>query len=317
MMFAILVIASFLVFLPLMRYAIENPDGFSVRAMSRLVGEGDPLPGPVWQIFLSNTLNAMSMFNYDNGEIWVHSVTHRPALDIVSAVLFVFGYIFLFVRYLRRRDWLDLFLFLSVPMLLMPSILSLAFPRENPSLNRTGGAAIVVFVVAGLALDGVYTGLRGMRKRANRRNLAVGTVALLLVISSLHNYNLVFDQFATQFMERALNTSDMGDVIRSFVQAGNSPDNAFVVPYPYWVDTRLVGIQAGYVTKDYAVSRDNLPSTQLQPGTKLFIFKEEDNGTRDVLRSLYPSGFLSHFISPLPDKNFWIFTVPNNQLVAP
>lgn len=317
MMFSILVIASVLVFLPLLRYSIENPESFSVRAMSRLIGDGEPLPGPAWQIFLSNTFNAMSMFNYDNGEIWVHSVTHRPALDIVSGVLFVFGYVFLLVRYLRRRDWLDLFLFLSVPMLLMPSILSLAFPHENPSLNRTGAAAIVVFVIAGMALEGLYLGLRGLRGAARRNGLAVGTVVLLLLISSLHNYNLVFDQFATQFMKNALNTSDMGKVIRSFVTAGNNPDNAYVVPFPYWVDTRLVGIQAGYVTKDYALWRENLPTTLAQPGSKLFIVKEEDKETMDALHNLYPSGYVGHFTSPWPDKNFWIYTVPDNQTVNP
>jgi len=315
MMFSMLVIASLLVFLPLMRYAIENPDNFSMRALSRLTGEGNPLPGPAWQIFISNTFNAMSMFNVDDGEIWVHSVTHRPALDVVSALLFVFGYIFILVRYLRKRDWLDLFLILSVPLLLMPSILSLAFPRENPSLNRTGAAAIIVFVIAGMALDGLYKGLRG--GLSNRRNLAVGTVVLLLLISGLHNYSLVFDQFATQFANHSLNTSDMGAVIKSFVQAGNNSENAYVVPFPYWVDTRLVGIQAGYPTKDYALWRDNLASTLPQPGAKVFIVKEEDRDTLDALYKLYPDGLVGHFISPMEGKNFWIYTVPDNLMVKP
>jgi hypothetical protein len=109
----------------------------------------------------------------------------------------------------------------------------------------------------------------------------------------------------------------MGNVIRSFVIAGNNPDNAYVVPFPYWVDTRLVGIQAGYVTKDYALWRENLPTTQAQPGAKLFIFKEEDVETQVALRNLYPSGYLGHFVSPIPDKNFWIYTVPDNQTVNP
>jgi hypothetical protein len=316
MMFSILVLASFLVFLPLMRYAIDNPEMFSYRALSRLTGDETPLPAPAWQIFASNTFNAMTMFNYDDGEIWVHSVPHRPALDIISAVLFVFGYLLLLLRYLRKRDWLDLFLLLSVPMFLMPSILSLAFPHENPSLNRTGAAAVVVFVIAAMALDGIYVALRGMRG-GFRRGFAVVLVAGLLVVSSLQNYNLVFDQFATQFMAGAWNTSDMGNVIRSFVDAGNSPDNAFVVPFPYWVDTRLVGIQAGYPTKDYALNRDDLPKTQPIPGNKLFIVKEDDKDTLDALHNLYPTGLTGHFTSPLEGKNFWIYTVPSNQTVNP
>ena len=80
------------------------------------------------------------MFNWDDGEIWVHSVIHRPALDVVSGALFLIGVVLLSIRYIRKRRWLDLFLILSIPLLTMPSILSLAFPGENPALNRAGGA---------------------------------------------------------------------------------------------------------------------------------------------------------------------------------
>ncbi|MCX6067021.1 MAG: glycosyltransferase family 39 protein, partial [Chloroflexi bacterium] len=316
-MFSILVLASFLVFLPLLRYAIENPEMFSYRALTRLTGEEQPLPAPAWQIFMSNSFNAMTMFNYDDGEIWVHSIPHRPALDVVGGVLFVFGFLFLILRYLRKRDWLDLFLVLAVPMLLMPSILSLAFPGENPSLNRTGAAAVVVFVIAGMALDGLYVGLRGVKGVTQRRGLATGAVIVLLTISTFQNYNLVFNDFSTQFLKGAWNTSDIGRVIRSFVAAGNSPDNAYVVPFPYWVDTRLAGIQAGYPTTDFALWRDDLWKTQSLAGSKLFIVKEEDQDTLKVLHDLYPSGMLGHFTNPLEGKTFWIFTVPENQTVNP
>jgi len=317
MMFSILVLASFIVFLPLLRYGMDNPDMFSYRALTRLTGEEQPLPAPAWQIFFSNTYNAMRMFNYDNGEIWVHSIPHRPALDVVTAVLFVFGYIFLFVRYINKRHWLDLFLFLSVPMLLMPSILSLAFPAENPSLNRTGGAAVVVFVIAALALDGIYNGLQSLRGASRYRGFASVVIIFLLALSTLQNYTLVFDTFSTQFLRGAWNTSDMGRVIRSFVAAGNNPDNAFVVPYPYWVDTRLVGIQTGYPTRDFAMWRDDLPKTQEVPGNKLFIVKEDDQDTLAALRNLYPNGQVGHFTSPLEGKNFWIYSVSDNQATNP
>ena len=80
--------------------------------------------------------------------------------------LFFLGVVQLLVRYIRQRHWLDLFLLVSVPLLMLPSILSLAFPDENPSLNRTGGAIIPVFLIAALALEGLLTGLY---RRANTR----------------------------------------------------------------------------------------------------------------------------------------------------
>jgi hypothetical protein len=93
----------------------------------------------------------MTMYFWSNGEIWPVSIPHRPALDVVSAALFFTGLVLLVVRYIRNRNWLDIFLLLSVPLLMLPSILSLAFPSENPTLNRTAGALIPVFIVIGLS----------------------------------------------------------------------------------------------------------------------------------------------------------------------
>ena len=122
----ILSLISLVVFLPLLRYAVENPAIFSFRSFSRLGSISRPLPGSAGQIFLQNLWDALTSFAWDNGNIWVVSLTHRPALDIVSAALFFSGVLLLMIRYLRRRHWLDLFLLLTVPLLMMPSILSLA-----------------------------------------------------------------------------------------------------------------------------------------------------------------------------------------------
>jgi hypothetical protein len=99
----------------------------------------------------------MVMFAWDDGEVWVVSVPHRPALDVISAALFYLGLVLILLRYLRQRNWIDIFILLSIPMLMLPSILSLAFPNENPILNRTAGALVPVFVVVGIALDGLVT----------------------------------------------------------------------------------------------------------------------------------------------------------------
>ena len=109
------------------------------------------------------------MFNWDNGGIWVHSMPGRPALDVVTGALFVMGIVLLIVRYVRQRDWRDLLLLVSIPILLLPSVLSLAFPGENPSLNRTGGAAVAVFVVSALALDGFVSSFGGEQEAGLHR----------------------------------------------------------------------------------------------------------------------------------------------------
>jgi hypothetical protein len=311
-----LALVSLFVFLPLLRYWLANPEEFGFRAFTRIGGVEQPLPGPAWQIFFSNFWNAIRMFNYDDGEIWVHSVTHRPALDIVSAALFLIGVVLLLVRYIRQRHWLDLFLLVSVPLLLMPSILSLAFPAENPALNRAGGAYVVVFVIVALALDGLLTSLgRG----GTRKALMWGLAGLLLLVSASQNYDLVFNQYYNSFRGGSWNSSDMGEVIQEFEQTYQRTDTVWIVPFPHWVDTRLPAVWAGIPNRDLAVWRENLPSTVEFAGPKLFLVKADverpegnDQESLNVLESLYPTGQLRMFDSDVPGHDFWIFTVPDN-----
>ena len=83
--------------------------------------------------------------------------------------MYFLGIAGLLIRYIRKRNWMDLFLLVSIPMLMMPSILSLAYPGENPSLNRSAGAIVPVFVVIGLALEAT---LRTLKETAFRSEWA-------------------------------------------------------------------------------------------------------------------------------------------------
>jgi hypothetical protein len=267
----------------------------------------------VYQIFGSNVWKGLKMFNFDDGEIWVNSVPHRPALDVVSGALFVFGILLVLIRYIRNRHWLDLFLLISIPLLQLPSTLSLAFPAENPALNRASGAYIPAFILGALALDGLLTSFG----RGRMRNiLMLGITGFLLFISARQNYTLVFDTFYNSFRGGAWNSSDMGKVVKEFEQTYGRADTVWIVPFPYWVDTRLPAVWAGIPNRDMAMWRDNLPSTVELPGPKLFIVKADtenplgnDQATLDVLESLYPDGQLRMFDSDVTGHDFWIFTV--------
>ena len=310
----VLALVAVFVFLPLLRYWVDDPAIFGFRAFTRLGSVEQPLPGPAYQIFFSNLWNALRMFNYDDGEIWVHSVTHRPALDIISAALFLIGVVLLLVRYIRNRHWLDLFLLVSIPLLLMPSILSLAFPGENPALNRAGAAYIPAFVIAALALDGL---LSSFGRGGTRSVVTWGLAGLLLLISARQNFNLVFHQYYDYFRNSSWNSSDMGKVVKEFEQVYGTSDTVWIVPFPHWVDTRLPAVWAGIPNRDMAVWRENLPSTLDFTGPKLFMVRADlenpdgnDQETLDVLESLYPGGQLRMFDSDVPGHDFWIYSVP-------
>lgn len=302
-------VISFAIFLPLLRYILEDPLGFNIRALSRLGSLEQPLPKPAISIFLSNFFKACVMFFYDNGEIWVHSIPHRPALDLFTAAFFFIGLILLTVRYIKKRTWFDLFMILSVPLLLLPSILSLAFPAENPSLNRTAGAIVPVFIIAGFGVYSAFnTVWKSMRNFAGKAMTILASLGIFIGICST-NYDLVLHQYHDEFLAGAWNTSDIGNVIRGFTQSIGSPDHAYVVPYPYWVDTRLVGINAGYPLKDYALKEDDFESTLTIPAPKMFILKSDDTKNIGRLQNLYPSSTTFHYADELEGKDFKIILV--------
>lgn len=304
----LLALNSFLFFLPLARYAIEYPEIFGYRALTRVSSVETPLPGPVWQLFLGNLWSAAKEFNWNNGNIWVHSIPNRPALDVVTGALFLMGIFLVFIRYLRWRHWLDLVLLLAIPLTQMPSILSLAFPLENPSLNRTAGAIVPVFLLVGIGLDSLMSALGSAKRRAA---LAWGLVGVLFLLAAFQNYDLIFRQYNEQYTHNAWNTSEMGAVMKDAMARGVPADNIWIVPYPHWVDTRLAPIWAGLPGRDIAMPRQELPKTLERTGPRLFMVKSDDVETLTMLQSLYPQGVLRPFDSATGDHHdFWIFETP-------
>jgi hypothetical protein len=311
----ILALVSMFVFLPLLRYWIDNPAEYGYRVSTRMTGLEQSITEPIPIIFLSNLWNALKMFNYDNGTVWVASVTQRPALDVVSGALFLIGVVLVIVRYVRNRHWLDLFLLVSIPLLQMPSILSLAFPNENPTLNRAGAAYIPAFLLGAMALDGLLTSFG----RGRLRSMLIWVIAGgLIYLSALQNYDLVFRQYRDAFRAASWNTSDMAKVIEEFKLIFNRTDTVWVVPFPHWADTRLPAVWLGIPNRDIAMWRENLPGTVELTGPKLFMVKANlenpdgnDQESLDVLQELYPNGQLRMFDSDVPGHDFWIFLVPD------
>jgi len=307
-LFALGVIAL-IVFVPLLRYMTEHPEMVLFRAMTRLGDLEQPLPGPAWQIFLNNLWRSLTMFAWDNGEVWPISIPHRPVLDVVSAVLFHLGVVLMIIRYIRQRHWYDIFTLLSIPLLMLPSILSLAFPGENPSLNRSGAAIIPVFLIIGLAFDSFLTALESN----GSRRLAWTMGIFLLAWASLQNYDLVFNKYRKQYDLSAWNTTEMGEVVHSFAELTGSSDTAWLVGYPHWVDSRLVMINAGFPLRDNAIWPDGFQGTLADPRSKLFLININDTADIEALQSLYPQGQLQQYKSKYEGKDFMLFIVPAAQ----
>jgi hypothetical protein len=306
----IIAVTALMVFLPLLRYWLEHPDIFGLRALSRIGSTGSSL----WSIFFSNLWHALLMFNWDDGNIWVNSVPHRPALDVVTGAFFVIGVVLLIARYSRQRDWRDLFLLVSIPILLLPSILSLAFPEENPALNRAGGAAVAVILVSALAVEGLVAGNvhsagAGKGEKKKRALFIHILIGALIAVSAWQNYDLVFRQFDKNFRIGAWNSSEMGKTIKFFGDVYGQTDTVWIVPYFQWVDTRLPALWMGIPNRDFALWPNQFVSTIYLPAPKMILFNLQDVETENALKQLYPNGTLSRYTSASFGKDFMIFFV--------
>jgi hypothetical protein len=309
----IISIVSFIVFLPLLRYMIENPGIVFYRAMTRIGDLERPLPGAPWQIFLYNVRNALTMFGWDDGEIWPISVPHRPVLDVVTSVFFHMGVVLMIVRYIRQRHWLDIFTLVSIPLLMLPSILSLTFPNENPSVNRAAAAMVPVFLIAGLAFDAFLQALESASASLWNKRFAWAIGGFLLLWAGLQNYDLVFNQYRKLYDLSAWNTTEMGQVVRDFETLTGSADTAWLVGYPHWADSRLVMINAGHPFKDNAIWPQNFSDTVEDPRPKLFLININDKDDLKALQALYPEGWLKEYQSKYETKNFLLFFVPAQE----
>jgi hypothetical protein len=103
-------------------------------------------------------------------------------------------------------------------------------------------------------------------------------------------------------------------LMKDFINKGGSPDQAWIVPFPYWSDTRLPLFWAGPIYRgESAINVDQIPGTTSLPGAKLFILNIEDTVTLEILQDLYPDGVATIYLAEVPSKNFYVFRVSADQ----
>jgi hypothetical protein len=303
-------LVSIIIFVPLIRIAIEIPDLFLMRMVTRMTGSEQAIQGSPWKILAENIWRGLTMLGWDNGKIWVISIPNRPALDWITGALFHLGVALVAVRYVKERNWMDLFLLLSIPILMLPSTLSIAFPDENPAPNRVAGAIVPVFTLAAIPPAMITKWVRKHWEDRRAYWMSLLVVAGMFLISADMNYRLVLQDFSKMHRAGAWNTTDVGQVIRNFAESVGTYETAHVVPYPHWMDTRLVGMAAGKPTKDYALWPENFEEVLGEQRAQLFIVNVNDVEALEKLRELFPTGIESRWSSHLEGKDFLMYFVP-------
>jgi hypothetical protein len=299
-----------LLFLPLLRVIIDDPTAFWLRTLSRAQTTESPAVSELLWVFLNNIKNALLMFNLNGDVVVVNTIPGSPVLGLVSAALFVLGMFYLFWRLIPHNDRRSLYIFVTLFFLILPSILSLAYPQENPSVVRTGGAVPWVMLVTAMPLAVILTRMRNLP--ANSGKLVMGSVIAILAISAIfYNYNWYFFHYDASIRRSLWNSTEMGLVLGEFVEGGGDWENAYHIPYPHWVDSRNIGINAGNVRWANTLSDDKwFGNHSRTPGAKLYLLFPDDIESMRRLMWLFPRGQTEIYDSPWEGKDFIIYRIP-------
>jgi hypothetical protein len=295
---------AFVVALPLLHYTFEHPDQFWYRAATRVAGVEAPIRQAPLAIFVRNVGNMLLAFDWKGASTWVILRPFEPFLDVVTGALLVAGVVLLLARIVGGSTrWA--IVAVSFFVLTLPSTLSLAFPDENPSVNRTGTAVPVVFLVAALPVTELITRRQG---RTASVAAALGVAALLgySVYDNYRDYFVAFHDSYERFVDHSL---AMAHTLDEYRKQGVPLDHMYLLGTAYGVDGRNIAFELddpSWASRQI-VQPGNPPAvTKLRPLVFLFAPGSPEIA---VLRSTYPG---TERIVPqsAPDRNFGVYYVP-------
>jgi len=329
---ALMFACMFVVLMPLLRYGTEHPDQVVYRMATRLVGEGQPLPGNPAEILATNVANVAVMFNWTGDSAWPNSVLGDPALDYVSGGLFLLGLALALYRMVRYRQAAYAFVLIGLATMLLPSALSLAFPNENPSLVRAGGAIPFVFVIVALPLAWFLRAVNhavvsAREAHTSQSNLGIASspttllamtkvgamvaIAFLFAIGARANFLRYFRDLDQSYREYSWNASEVAAVIRGFAESVGDVDHAWILLYPHWVDTRNVAINLGQIGWEHTLpSAEDARAYANDSANQLYVLNEKDSTNLELLQRIFPRGQPRVFHARTPGHDFIIFYVP-------
>jgi hypothetical protein len=313
---------TLLVATPMIRFALDRPATFWGRTATRMTGAEKALEHPVLQQLVINVRNALLMFNLTADQAWFQNPPGRPALETMGGALLILGLVTA-VYLTVRRDWRVGMLLLIIPLMLVSSILALAFPNENPSWSRAAGALPAVMVLAVLPL----TVLGELWQSASRRlGVLVYGVALVAVFVPMarNTTERYFVEYRNAYNAASHNTSEGAAVARTYVQMGVPMDHVYLVGWDNGWDYRALGILMGDLHwngllwdpsgKDHvALAREQMGD----PQPKLYLVagpETEASANVAQLKSDYPNAVATRHAATIPGKDFWSVYVPGDSM---
>jgi hypothetical protein len=315
----LIVITAALVFLPLAHFMIEQPYLFWYRALTRATGTERSIAGnglldtELSHIltFLSNNLNAALAFNWRGDISQVNLVSLDPFLDPATAASFLAG-IILVLSQIIRRNLRALGMLVCLGICMLSTTLSIAFPIENPSANRSGVSAPIVFIIAALPLAQLVR-RAGNLSRPLGLTLAGVSLAAFLAIATPLNYVRYFRDYDQQYRAFVPNTHEIAEAIQKERTAHSIPlDHVYVLASPYWIDTRNLAFTLGDIgwQAEHSLLPDMDLPRQVDGQSLVFALNVADGVGKSRLEASFPRGTYTYVRSTTPGKDFALYFVP-------
>ncbi|HEY0736475.1 MAG TPA: glycosyltransferase family 39 protein [Herpetosiphonaceae bacterium] len=317
---ALITVTAIVTCLPLIHYTVQHPDQVWYRVATRAANAEQEIGGLQHSLatFLLNNRNALLAFNWRGDDTVVNAVHHDPFLDLVTGGALLAGLLIVGYQLARRAPRYSA-LAIATPVLMLPSTLNLAFPVENPSANRMGTVAPVIFVIVALPLAYAARQLWTITQDGSRPQTALrraSAVALLLGafgLSAQHNYTRYFHDYDLQYRGIVQNTHEVVQHIRQMQQRGVALDHVYMLAFPHWLDGRNLALMLGdpgwQPTHDLPDERDlpERPASQQM----LFVLHPDDLERKQQLEASYPDGIYTLIQATPPGKNFAMYLVPS------
>lgn len=342
---AILVVVSFVIFVPLFRFSVDYPDAFWMRTAGRLFGddviqetnaagilvERKATLDERWDAFrhnlpvlTSNIRNALLMYNWKGDVAWINGVPNYPVMDSVTGAFLIVGCAAWLALIIRKRDPVYLLIPIMLIIMLLPSALSIAAPLENPSATRASGSLPPAYLIAALPLALLVVKLQDVLIGHGRRIVPIGMVAVVVSGAFFVNLDTYFNDYLQSYDNSWKPHSEPGRILRGFAMSDGSYGNAFIIHHEHWLDHRIVGLEAGILDWTNAIiSRDAVPDFlydayncveykyRIDPERDLlFFYHQLDKDTAEQLSDWFPEGHSVLIESRLPQHSFYIYRVP-------
>lgn len=252
-------ISAFISFLPLGLYFYKHPEFVLERAGHVSIFNPDLNQGSALKILLVNIKKAFLMF-FTSGDLnWRHNISGAGFFNILTAGLFVLGFVFLIYR-LKKDFFINFSVFIWFLAGLLPMLLT---AQAIPHFLRAQGIIPVVFIFPAIGLWWLY----GLFKN----KILIILFVLCLISSLIFNFYQYFVFAKSQLENHYAFRADLTKVAELINQRDNK-NKTFLVLDEYSVQT--IDFLTYRQGQKFILIKPELVNAQNYPESALVIFTE-------------------------------------------